>query len=892
MLNITPRKVLLAALLIFVNLTSFAQRQGFSVDKKEPEWLEKITVSDQKLASRDIQGGYYLSLYELQQNIETKQQYTHLMREIAADNGAQNGSEISVTYDPSYQQLTFHKVIVWRNNQPIDKLKASAFKIIQNEKELSRFIYSGTFNAYLILDDVRKGDRIEYAYTLKGENPVFGNNYYNHFYFEGGSKIVNIYTNLIAHKNRALQFRNYNKVPALKTKTKGDLKVYEWQGQLTNTFQTQDFEPTWYDPLGRVQVSEYKSWKDIVDWALQINAYDLSAAPAFNSKVKELKEAAKGNATTYLELATRFVQDQVRYMGIEMGEYSHRPNSPEKVLKQRYGDCKDKSILLINLLKSNGITAYPVYLSTYLKEKTTNLLPTPGAFNHAIVVVEFEGRKIWIDPTISEQRGPIKDIYFPYTANVLVVKPGNDRLELVKSNPKGKINSQSTIKLSDTLGGSKSEFEIRTTYTANCADDIRSEISSSGADELEKNFAAYYAKFYPGIVSVKNMEIIDDEKNNVVKLVEKYEIENFWQKDPETPTKFNANFYGDLISGELRKLNRTRNFPMALKYPLNVHQTLKVILPDKWKLDDEKGDISQPYYSFKYDIRHEGDTLTFDYDYSNLAEEIPATAIQQYIKDRTSIINNSSYSLYWSGGATSADNADVNGLMVAIGLFTLILATLLGLFLYYRKGTYQLEEIKNALPIGGWLVLLAIGMVSGPIGLLFAIFSSGTFDQSTWDIAKSLNGSGALLYKATNIFECIMNVFAFVFSIFMLIMFFKRMKSFPSYFIIYRTVYLAVIFIDVILIAMLNAKTTLDYDVFKNIRTLVFQLIISTLWIAYFIKSSRVKQTFVFTYPASEWRNALIMDLSRNINVPMANPEGQSIPKANEQTQQENNERL
>lgn len=889
--NITPRKTLLLTLFLFINLISFAQRQGFSVDKKEPEWLEKIAVSDQKLASRDIQDGYYLSLYELQNNAETKQQYTHLIREIASDNGAQNGSEVSVTYDPSYQQLTFHKVIVWRNNQPIDKLKASAFKVIQNEKELSRFIYSGTFNAYLILDDVRKGDRIEYAYTLKGENPVFGNNYYNHFYFEGGSKIVNIYTNLIAHKDRALQFRNYNKVPPLKTKAKGDLKVYEWQGQLTNTFQTQDFEPSWYDPLGRVQVSEYKSWKDIVDWALQINAYDLSSALVFNSKVKELKAASKGNATAYLEMATRFVQDQVRYMGIEMGEYSHRPNSPEKVLKQRYGDCKDKSILLINLLKANGITAYPVYLSTYLKAKTTGLLPTPGAFNHAVVVVEFEGRKIWIDPTISDQRGPIKDIYFPYTANVLVVKPGNDKLELVKSNPKGKINSQSTIKLADTLEGNKSAFEIRTTYTANCADDIRSEISSSGADELEKTFAEYYAKFYPGIVSVKNMEIIDDEKNNVVTLVENYEIENFWQKDAETQSKFNANFYGDMISGELRKLNRSRNFPMALKYPSNVHQTLKVILPGYWKLDDEKGDINQPYYSFKYDIRHEGDTLTFDYDYSNLAEEIPPAAIQQYIKDRANIIKSISYGLYWNSD-TDSGNADVNGLVVAISIFTLILITLLCVFLYYRKGAYDLEEIKNALPIGGWLVLPAIGLVLAPIGLLFTLFNTGSFDQSTWDIAKNLNGSGALLYKATHIFECILNVTAFIFSIFMLIIFFKRMKSFPRYFILYRTIYLVVIFIDVILIAVLNSKTTLDFDVAKNIRTLVFQVIISAIWIAYFIKSSRVKQTFVFTYPASEWRNALIMDISRNINVTTPNQEGQSIQEVNEQKQQENNERL
>jgi transglutaminase-like putative cysteine protease len=38
-------------------------------------------------------------------------------------------------------------------------------------------------------------------------------------------------------------------------------------------------------------------------------------------------------------------------MGIEMGQYSHKANNPERVFKQRYGDCKDKSLLLVSMSK-------------------------------------------------------------------------------------------------------------------------------------------------------------------------------------------------------------------------------------------------------------------------------------------------------------------------------------------------------------------------------------------------------------------------------------------------------------------------------------------------------------------------------------------------------------
>jgi len=275
MLNTLNFKPVLTLVLLLTSVISFAQNKNFSVIKTEPNWLQKIVTVDKRPANRDIQDGYYLFLYELQNNIQTQEQYQHTIREIVSDNGVQNGSEISVTYDPSYQKLTFHKITIWRNNQAIDKLNARNFKVMQNEKELSKFIYSGTYSAYMILDDVRKGDRIEFSYTIKGENPVFANKYSNTFYFEGGSQISNVYINLITKKDRVLQIKNFNTVPTLKTKDINDLTIYEWQEKQTKTFKSLDYEPSWHDPYGRIQISEFKSWKEIVDWSIQLNNYDL-----------------------------------------------------------------------------------------------------------------------------------------------------------------------------------------------------------------------------------------------------------------------------------------------------------------------------------------------------------------------------------------------------------------------------------------------------------------------------------------------------------------------------------------------------------------------------------------------------------------------------------------
>src|SRR5690606_28080296 len=80
----------------------------------------------------------------------------------------------------------------------------------------------------------------------------------------------------------------------------------------------------------------------------------LAAGSRLQHFADQLWSKANGNSTQYVKEATDFVQNEVRYMGVEVGEYSHRANKPEKVFDQRYGDCKDKSVLLSALLIYKG----------------------------------------------------------------------------------------------------------------------------------------------------------------------------------------------------------------------------------------------------------------------------------------------------------------------------------------------------------------------------------------------------------------------------------------------------------------------------------------------------------------------------------------------------------
>jgi len=118
------------------------------------------------------------------------------------------------------------------------------------------------------------------------------------------------------------------------------------------------------------------------------------------------------------------VQSEVRYFSISLGENSHRPEVPDVVLRRRYGDCKDKSFLLIALLRELGIKSRPVLLEIGRHRGLETTLPSAQLFDHAIVEVTVRDRKYYLDPTRLGQHGNLERMGQAHEdSQILVVAP-------------------------------------------------------------------------------------------------------------------------------------------------------------------------------------------------------------------------------------------------------------------------------------------------------------------------------------------------------------------------------------------------------------------------------------------------------------------------------------
>ena len=78
---------------------------------------------------------------------------------------------------------------------------------------------------------------------------------------------------------------------------------------------------------------------------------------------------------------------EVRYTGVEFGAARLIPEYPSETLRRRFGDCKDKSTLLVAALRASGIDAYLALLSAGDDQDVSPELPGLGMFDHAIVFV-------------------------------------------------------------------------------------------------------------------------------------------------------------------------------------------------------------------------------------------------------------------------------------------------------------------------------------------------------------------------------------------------------------------------------------------------------------------------------------------------------------------------
>jgi len=812
----------------------------------EPLWLYKVNADlTRKPSAKSISDGYYMDLIDHQVNLVNATEYMHFIRHIVNQSGVQNASEVSVTFSPEFQQVVFHKIILIRNGIPLTQLNAREIKVVQEETDASDFQYNGLKRAFFVLKDVRKDDRIEVAYSIVGFNPVFGNRYSDKIYFSCGTARCNYFESIVSPANRTLQFGKFNNAQAPKEELTGDIRIYHWDNPEMKTWESQDGVPLWFDNYPYITVSEFTTWQDVVKWGTQLfRNYNNPIPAALQQKVNGWRSAAKDDPEMFASLAIRFVQDEVRYLGLEMGTYTHQPHTPAEVYEHGYGDCKDKALLLATILQLGKIPAYVAFVNTSLRKKLLEATPSATEFDHAIVAIKRSSSYIYVDPTVTGQRGELVNLYIPDYGYALVLHEGESNLQPVEP---GFLNSSSILEELDVSVSDTSRLKVTSTYAGGRADDTRSSFTEVSITDLDKDYTEFYSTIFEGIQQAMPIVIEDDSVKDELLVKEEYAIPTLWH--PTENGKESFSIFAKTIYHQIpNPASCLKDAPIRLSFPLTTTYTLQLKMPETWPFSFEELHIKNDSYQFDFEPEAVGNMISLHYYLKTFKDNIPVNEVAKYKSDYKDIVQILELEFYRKNQPAYNPGNVVNLLMANNINWNMVFLTILivaGLgWLLKSLNNHNTEVLLTGEPqnsISGWLIVLGISLALTCTFQLINFAKSNYFSMSVWNM---LHEQGGTKLQYLLFCEMFLSLFWICGNVALIYWFLGRRNIFPKMFIYYTISLAAGQLLLLILLNVIPRQASLASQQpaigIQLGRTCFYGII----WISYVLRSERVKNTF------------------------------------------------
>lgn len=818
-------------LILFEEFESTAQSTNVK-QRAQNTWVEKIGFDEKAIPPSGQESSYYYLLIDEQENVSLQESFVHYAYKILTNEGLQQMSDLSFEFDPSYEQLILHTVVLHRNGTVLNQLPKE-IRTLQREQSMDRFLYDGTLTAIINLSDVHVGDIIEYSFTRKGYNPIYDNYFSRRINFNFNVAFEKYFQRLIAPVTLDLSFKYINTSIEPVVEKENHNISYTWEANHVSGVLYDNHEPDWYYSNQCVYISNFKTWGEVAKWAAKrysVNEQDKQEVA--NEFIQKFKGSSQEE---YALAAIQFVQDEIRYLGFESGLNSHLPHPPFQVYQQRFGDCKDKSLLLSTLLTARGIESYPVLVNTVFRHKIVEQLPSTNSFNHCVVQLKLNDHTVYVDPTISSQGGELDHYYFPPYGKGLVIHSQTSNLTDLPEPMSSSISETQIFDLAS-IGG-EGMLKIETSYTGSEADNQRSYFANNNLESIQKDYLTFYGNLYPDIQKFESIQFEDNRKVNVFKVKEKYKIPTFWRPYKNQEGKIYCEFYPQALETYFNITKSAQRIaPYRLTYPLDYSHKIYVQLPEEWNVTTDQVAIENKYYKYDFEVSYNNKNLSILTHYVTKQESIPVEDFSKFVDDHGKMMNNLSYMLSYDQTLVQKTSDKLPGIVVSI--LALVAGVYLIIWLYFNYNPKPHYPETSGIPIGGWLILVGLGIVISPLKNLYELLTvDNLLNGESW-LAMWYNKSYG--YFIFLLIEHIYNIVYLMLSIVVLILFFQRRTSVPKLISILYAVPSVVIIIDNLVAQQINPNQEWDTKgIFRAIAAAV-------IWIPYFSMSTRVKKTFVF----------------------------------------------
>jgi lipoprotein NlpI len=543
----------------------------------------------------------------------------------------------SISFAPEYERVQLHAIHVHRGQEQLDRTRTSTIRFLQREQGLEQGLYSGRVTASILIDDLRAGDTLDVSYSIHGQNPVFAGK------FAGSAGWDQPFPTLLRRVilnhpvERQVVWRMIGDRPAepvvpSDTVRDGMRRIEFEQRALPEAIRELQMLPEFFAQRF-LQFSEFGSWADVANWA---NA--LFPSISIGSDLREVAQRIRKieSDPARVSAALEFVQTDIRYFSVSMGESSHRPAPPDEVQRRRYGDCKDKSYLLVALLRELGIQSRPVLLQIGRRSGLEKTLPSTQFFDHAIVQVTVDGKNFYLDPTRLGQHGRLDRMGQVHEgAQVLIVAPDTSELSTIATTNIAELVHQETLERATLSSFSDAgQLESRVVWNGVKAEQARLWFERTSHDQFLRWIGSTLERRYPGAKLAGEPTISDDKLNNVFSMMAAYTIPQLAvDRSGSWVVTFSPDNLRDVV---LPPPTATRTTPLLIPGdPFRGTYIFEMTFPDAVSMvtDPHAETIKNKYFTSTVSSYFRGNIAKVSIDLATLRSHVDAADTGKYAED-------------------------------------------------------------------------------------------------------------------------------------------------------------------------------------------------------------------------------------------------------------------
>ncbi len=391
-------------------------------------------------------------------------------------------------------------------------------------------------------------------------------------------------------------------------------KSWEWKINQLQADQKESLGPNLYKILpsisiapNDVQLDNWKgslaTWKSFGKFIYDLNEGKGKLSSEMKSKVKSLTASAS-NDEEKIQALYKYLQENMRYVSVQLGIGGYQTFDASYVEKNKYGDCKALTYFMRSILEEAGIKAYPALIDLSGKRRFYDEDFSYAAFNHVILNVPSE--ECWLECT--SNHNPVN-----------YIGEGNyNRNALLITEEGGKLVKTPTL---DTKDNQKITNSKVTVSADGHAEIVSESVVSGTLQEIFRHLEFNYSKQEQTDWFLKSNKINSAKVNALVIKTNKDKPEGIFNFKASS-SKY-ASKAGKRLFVPLNKINTFEYVPPKLKdRNLAVHlnrnyskiDTISITLPEGYKVEslpEKQSKLESSFGEYSFDVELKDRTLIY-----------------------------------------------------------------------------------------------------------------------------------------------------------------------------------------------------------------------------------------------------------------------------------------